>query len=117
MKKTMQFIIEQQAQFAADIQRLRESHQKLAESHQRLTEGQQRLTESQAKLAEAALANTGMIGRIMNILDRLAQAQTQLAEAQARTDAKVAEMAERLDAFIVTVERYITERRNGKREG
>jgi hypothetical protein len=59
---------------------------------------------------QATLANTGQIGR--------------LAEAQARTDAKFqemtqaqTEMAERLNAFIVVVERYISERSSGNGSG
>lgn len=93
MEKAMQFIIEQQAQFAADIQKL---------------------TEKQSLLSDATIGNTGMIGRILQVLDRiteehvkLARAQTELVEAQAQTDS-------RLNTFIVTVERYISERRNGK---
>jgi hypothetical protein len=93
MQKAMQFIIEQQAQFATDIEKLTRSH---------------------SQLAEATLANTGMIGRLTDILDRLTEAQTSLAQAQAHTDAKMAEMAERLDSFIVIVEKYISEGRNGK---
>ena len=88
----MQFILEQQAQFAADIQKLIETQQKLAEEQVRLTEGH-------VRLAEAILANTGMIGR--------------LAEAQARSDERIADLAARLDAFIVVVEKYISEGRNG----
>ncbi|HSE97165.1 MAG TPA: hypothetical protein VLD57_02770 [Blastocatellia bacterium] len=88
MQKAIQFIIEQQAQFAADIQKL---------------------TQSQSRLAEATLANTGMIGRLTSIVEKLTEAQT-------HTDAKMAEMAERLDSFIVVVEKYISEGRNGKSE-
>ena len=37
----------------------------------------------------------------------------ELTEAQKRTDAQLAETDERLNIFITTVERYISERRNG----
>jgi ABC-type transporter Mla subunit MlaD len=92
MQKAIQFILEQQAQTVTDIQRLMESHVRMVENHNRLT--------------EATIANTGMIGR-------LTEAQAELTHAQARTDAKLTELAERLDAFIVTVEKYIAEGRNG----
>ena len=99
MEKAIEFVLGQQAQAAAGLQMLTADVQALATSHAGLTA-------SYVKLAEATLANTGAIGR--------------LAEAQARTDEKVArlaesqaELAERLDAFIVTVERYIAEGRNG----
>jgi hypothetical protein len=103
MEKTIQFILEQQAHFAAAIQKL--------------TETQERFSDSQAKLMDATLGNTGMIGRILTALDRITEEHVKLAEAQAHTDLKVAELTVRLDAFIVTVERYISERRNGKGEG
>lgn len=96
MEKTIQFILEQQAQFAVSIQKLTEKH---------------------AALADATIGNTGMIGRILKVLDRITEEHVKLAEAQAHTDLKVAELTVRLDAFIVTVERYISERRNGKGEG
>jgi uncharacterized membrane protein len=100
MEKTMHFILEQQAQFAADIGQLRESH---------------------ARLTEATLANTGAIGRLTEAQVRTEIQMAVLAQAQARSEVKIAEVAEglaevteRLDAFIVVVEKYITKGNSGR---
>jgi chromosome segregation ATPase len=107
METTMRFILEQQAQFATDIGQLRES---------------------QARLTEATLANTGAIGRLERIIGTLIEAQVRvdgqvaaLAQAQARSEEKIAglterlaEVTERLDAFIVVVEKYITKGNSGQ---
>src|SRR3982751_6553481 len=99
-EKTVQFIVEQQAQFSADIEKL---------------------TKGQSQLADATLANTGMIGRLVDMLDKITDLQgrsdnkvIETAEAQVKSDGKVAEMGqalaeltERLDTFIITIERYM----------
>jgi predicted transcriptional regulator len=103
MERSIQFIIGQQAQFSADIQKL--------------TENQAKLTESQKQLTDATLANTGMIGTIIRMLDKITENQANLTEAQTQTNVKVGELAERLDNFIVVVEKFITESRNGKSKG
>src|ERR687884_443459 len=100
MRRKMEFIVEQQAQFAVNIEQLREA-QSNAEARLGRLEG-------------AVVAVVDVVGRLSQILDRLTLGleQTnnnvaQLAEAQARTD-------ERLNAFITVVERYISEGRDGK---
>lgn len=110
MERAIQFLIEHQAQISAEQMKLTADVQALTADVQKLTGDVQKLTESQALLMQATVANTGQIGR--------------LAEAQARTDTKLQEMAqaqtdmaERLNAFIVVVEKYISERRNGNRSG
>jgi outer membrane murein-binding lipoprotein Lpp len=113
MEQAIQFLIENQAQISAeqmkltgDVQTLTAGVEKLTADVQKLTADVQTLTESQGLLTQAIIANTGQIGR--------------LADAQARTDVKFQEMAqaqvelaERLNAFIVVVERYISERSSG----
>ena len=100
MQKTMQFILEQQAQFALNFQRIEEAQAKWEERVSRLE------------------------GAIVGIVDLIGA----LTRAQERTDAKVNELAdkvaqlteaqkqtdERLNALINMVERYITDRRNGE---
>ena len=117
IERAIQFLIEHQAQISAeqmkltaDVQALTADVQRLTTDVHRLTTDVQKLTESQGLLMQATVANTGQIGR--------------LAEAQARTDTKLqemaqaqTEMAERLNAFIVVVEKYLAERRNGNRSG
>ena len=106
MQKLMQFILEQQAQFAVNIQKLEEA--------------QARSEAAQAKSEERIGRLEGAIVGVVNLLGNLTKAQE-------RTDAKVSELAEkvtelteaqkqtdeRLNALINTVERYISERRNG----
>src|SRR5258706_5312165 len=93
----IEFIIEQQAQFASDIQLLRE----LQAADTKL------LKEQYRNLSDAVVAVVGMVGR--------------LAEAQARTDQKVSELTnaqagtdQRLNIFLNVVEKYIS--RNGKND-
>jgi hypothetical protein len=87
--------------------------------------GMQRLEEAQARSearhdrVERVLGTAIRIGlRRLNSLtaaqERTAEALTRLAEAQARTDTKMAETDARLNILVNTVERYISERRNGK---
>ncbi len=107
MQKTMQFIIEQQAQFVENFHRIENSIRALEESQ----------TKSDARISRLE----GAIVGIVNVLDRVTIAQERtdaqmkeltikvdaIAQAQAQTD-------ERLNALINTVERYISEGRNGK---
>jgi hypothetical protein len=117
MERAIQFLVEQHAQLfasqqqlTADVQKLTVDVQKLTVDVQKLTVDMQKMAEIQMKLMEATIANTAQIGRLV--------------EAQAQTDIKFKEMAqaqanlaERLDAFIVVVERYISGRQSGNGPG
>ena len=114
LRKKMEFIIEQQAQFAVDIQQLKERQEAEA---QLWNEKQSNLNEKHNNLTDAMTTVVGWIGKV-------AIAQTELTEAQKRTDAQLAETNsqlaetnERLNVFINVVERYITEHRNGQAQG
>ncbi len=100
MQKTMQFILEQQAQTSINLQKLEEAHSR----------------------AEARISRLeGAVVGIVNLMDQLTKAQertdasvnelatrmTELADSQRRTD-------ERLNILINSVERYISEGRNGQ---
>jgi hypothetical protein len=88
-EKRMEFIIEQQAQFAVDIQQLREV---------------QAQTESiVARLANGTLAGFNDVNAKINVL---VDSQINLTEAQSRTD-------ENLRNLIAVVDRYFTEGRDG----
>jgi hypothetical protein len=108
MQKTMQFILEQQAQFASDIQQLREAQ---AASERAQAAIQVKLD----KIADATIAAFGIIGELTASQKQLAESHKQLAEAQARSEQRHAETEERLNALISLVERYISGR-NGKSE-
>jgi uncharacterized protein (DUF3084 family) len=81
IERTMQFVLQQQAQFATDIQQI---------------------TEKQRELQGAMITLTGMMGRLVEAQAELAQSHRELAKAQVHTE-------ERLNSFITFVERYIAE--------
>jgi DNA repair ATPase RecN len=93
IQKTMEFIIKQQESFTENMEQLRESHVK----------GEARLS----RLEGAFVA-------LYNSVSENSKAVKELVEAQKRTDAQLAETDERLNIFINTVEKYLSEGRNGK---
>ena len=103
IQKRMEFIIEQQAQFAVDIQLLREAQ---ATDSKRIT-----------SLTEALTTMVGMIGKLSTAQERT---ETQVAELADRmitlTDAQV-NTNERLNMIIGMIERYFSDGRNGKSQG
>ena len=88
--KRMEFIVEQQAQFTADIQIMRDVH----EADVKLLKDQHR-------------SLTDVVNGVLGIVGHLVTAQQKTEAAQQRTDAKLAELADRLNVFILFVERYI----------
>lgn len=85
MERAIAFILEQQAQFTANQQR----HEEYLQRHE---EAMQRIEATQERTA----------GQV----EHLSGAMIELAEAQTRTD-------EKLNIFIVTVERHISEGHGG----
>ncbi|HZG52916.1 MAG TPA: hypothetical protein VEZ40_12340 [Pyrinomonadaceae bacterium] len=107
-QRTMKFILEQQAQFTADMQQMREAQAQADERWGRTEEG------IRALLAIAEIHE----GEIKSLAEaQAAQAKVQAAQAeahaqaQARTDKQMAETDERLNALVNVVERLISERR------
>lgn len=86
IEKTMQFILEQQAQFAANQQQINE-----------------RVSRLETNMAEVAKAQADM-----------ARAQTHMNGVVAVMADTHKHTEEKLDAFIGVLERYISENRNGK---
>lgn len=90
-ERHMQFIVEQQAQFAVDIQQLKEAQKSEAslwrEKHQSLT--------------DAVTAVVGIVGRLAKAQDRTDEQLSKLTNKQAETD-------DRLNALIGVVERYFS---------
>ena len=96
-ERKMNFIVEQQAQFAADIQQLKEV---------------QAQTENVVgRLAAATLEGFKDVNAKM---DALVDAQIRLTESQAHTDANLARTDDNLRNLIAVVDRYFREGRNGK---
>ena len=109
-QRNIEFIIDQQAQFSADLQRMQEQNE----------ERWARADERWARTAEgisALLAIAEIHEReIVELRQAQAEAQAEGRARQARLDAQMAETDERLNALINTVERVISERRNGGRK-
>lgn len=101
-ERHMQFIVEQQAQFSADILELKET-QKM--------EGQL-WREKYDNLTDAITTSVGMVGRLTQAQNRTDE---KLAQAQGRTDEKLLELTNkqaetdgRLNTLIGVVERYFS---------
>ena len=103
-ERKMAFIVEQQAQFASDIQQLREVQTQL------------QATQVQTEQVVARLANVTLEGfKDVNAkIDALVDAQIRLNEAQSRTDENVSRTDENLRNLIAVVDRYFSEGRNGR---
>lgn len=99
MERAINFIVEHQAQFAADIQQLKESQVITEQKLQQFADIQLGQAKLQTQLTETTLANTIMLG--------------QLTKTQQQTNEKLAETDERLNIFINVVERHIASS-NGK---
>ena len=97
LERKMAFIVEQQAQFASDIQQLRE-------------------VQGQTEQIVARLANVTLEGfKDVNAkINALVDAQIRLNESQARTDENLSRTDESLRNLIAVVDRYFSEGRNGK---
>jgi multidrug efflux pump subunit AcrA (membrane-fusion protein) len=106
MQKKMEFIIEQQAQFAVNIGLLREAQQRTEE---RLGE----VATAQAQMARAQTHMNEVVAVMAEAQERMAESQERMIEAQERTDQKLAETDERLNTLINIVERHISEGHNG----
>ena len=137
-EKKMEFILEQQAQFAANIQAHDERFAQLenvvnrlaavtlegfkdvnakidalVDAHTRLEETEKQLSESHARLADAQARTAEAQKRTEEAFARLTEAQARTEENQARLSANQALTDEALRRLITTVERHISEGRNG----
>jgi hypothetical protein len=113
-QRNIDFIIQQQAKSDADMRELRELQKQNEEKWARTSEG------INALLAIAEMHEREFFEMRQAQAEAQARTDAQIAEARARADARSAETGERLNALINTVERIISERRNGggqKKEG
>ena len=115
--RKMAFIVEQQAQFASDIQQLQESQAQLQES-------QAQLHESQARTEQVVAQSAEVVGQMGEVVTRLANVThagftdvnakiNALVDAQIRTEENLSRTDENLRNFIAAVDRRFSEGRNG----
>jgi ABC-type transporter Mla subunit MlaD len=97
-ERRMTFIVDQQAQFAADVQQMRE-------------------LQAQTENVVGRLAHATLEGfKDVNAkIDSLVDSQIRLTAAQAHTDESLARTDENLRNLIKVVDRYFSEGRNGNR--
>jgi len=110
IQKQVEFILNQQARFDANIGRLEEKNAQIQEKHAQLQDIVGRLAVTTAAgleaLVEAQIRTEVNISTLTDRTGRLTEKMTALAEAQAQTD-------DRLNTLINVVERQISERNNG----
>lgn len=116
-QQRMEFIVEHQAQFAANIQAHDERLARLEENVAQIAEHVVQLDGVVNRLAAVTLAGfkdvNAKIDALVDSQIRLTESQDRLTEAQTRTEAKQALTDEALRTLIATVERHISEGRNG----
>jgi chromosome segregation ATPase len=105
MERAIQFILNQQAQFAAHMQEMKETTGTLLRSHTDLTKALVTVVGLIGDLSEAQKATNARVDQLTGRMDQLTGKVDQLTDT-------VAELTERLNAFIIVVERYISG--NGK---
>ncbi|OLE51354.1 MAG: hypothetical protein AUG51_22905 [Acidobacteria bacterium 13_1_20CM_3_53_8] len=103
-QKKMEFIIEQQAKFGTDLQQMHETH----------SEEIKQIREVVGRLATASLNRfTELENKTTTLESDFDAKMASLIDAQMKTEATVNETTERLNAFINTVERLLSEGRGG----
>ena len=117
MQRKMEFVVEQQAQFAAEIQISQERQAKTDKKLDKLADKLDKLADKVDKLTDIVAATVGAIDRLT---DAQARTERRLVDLQANTERKFVELAERqaatderLNVLINVVERYISRKRNG----
>jgi Na+/phosphate symporter len=106
-QRQMDFILNQQAQFAADIQRLNEAQARTEET----------LNRTNVTLDRAVGALNQLTAVTLNLAETMVNGFQELREKAAASEARhaelIAEMDERLNRMIVVVERHISEGPHG----
>jgi len=112
LERRMEFIIEQQAQFAAHIGELREGDARLRDQQAVLTASLLRLAElmeeSNTRFEERFQRNEERFMKTDDRLKDLAESQKRTDEQLRRTDEHLRETDERLNALIGLFERHVT---------
>jgi methyl-accepting chemotaxis protein len=106
MQRTRQFILEQQAQLTATVGSLSDTVGRLSETVERISGKVDRTADGISSLLAIAEIHDREIGELRESVNALRESVTAV-------DARGRDTNERLNALINTVERYISERRNG----
>lgn len=117
---TIQFIINQQAQFVADIHTLQESQRQLGVRVDKLTADVEKLHEIVMHHEELLqhhedghIVTYGMIEKLTGVVTGHVEHQTWLFDAQRRTEEKLDRLIDKMDGFIDEVRRGLTGRNGG----
>ena len=103
-ERMMQFLLNQQAQFAADF----------SESQEDARVRSQQVDERMNRMSDAVVGLAGIVGSAVDVLGRFDQRLDRLAETQAATDARLKQLAdaqtrtdEHLNVVITMFERHL----------
>src|SRR5689334_15117829 len=125
IERKMNFIVEQQAQFAADMQRLEESQARTDQVVAEMGESVTQVSESVTQVSESVTQVAESVTQVGEVVTRLAIVThagftdvnakiNALVDAQIRSEERVSRNEESLNRLSDTVDRYIRERRNGE---
>ena len=109
IEQKIEFIVNQQAQFLIDLQRLQETQTVMQKQIGALQE-------QIGQLNQAVVALVGMVGKLAEAQAKTEAKLAEVIEGMRRLEEKGAETEERLNVFISFVERYLSERRKEKPE-
>ena len=94
MERATEFLVKQQAQFSTDLQKLTQSQSNTERTVATVVNMMSELTKTQLRMAEAQIRTETRVA--------------ELADAQKRTNETVAETNDRLNSLIVVFERYFS---------
>lgn len=105
MERTIQFLLDQTAKLTTDLEWVTSSHASLLHNVDRLA------------TVVSKLANA--VEKVIDIQEKVAVREAarpvQQAEQQRQVDEKLEDLSQRVDIFITTVERYISEKQHRRR--
>jgi peptidoglycan hydrolase CwlO-like protein len=112
MQKMMEFMLQQQAGFATNMNLLVEKVGHLSDAQLRMGKSLAELATAQAQMARQQAHMNEVVAAIADAQQRTDAKVAELTEAQSRTDQQLAETDERLNVLIGVVERYFS---NGRK--
>ena len=117
-ERQKEFILQQQAQFAAKIGQLEDGLARQGENIGRLVGVVERLVDTVARLAQVTAERFEAVDRRADETDRrvdeIDRKFAALADAQIRSEEAFRKMSERIDNLAATVDRHINEGHNGR---